>query len=848
MKKFGSWLELLKLVFRSSVNNNEITIEPGATTGSGGDLSYTLPPDASGAQVLVGATSTQTLTGKSIDSDNNTLTNIVDANIKSSAAITRTKIAAGSVSHVVVNDGAGTLSSEAQLAKTRGGTGVSSTATFPTSGVVVTEAGTQTLTNKSISGSQIDSGTLPDLRIQASGVTQHTASIDHNSLLNTHNLTTNINHNSITNTHNLTTDIDHTSITNKGTNTHAQIDTAIGNSASHISNTSNPHGVTKAQVLTGNLIANADVDNSAAIAWSKISKTGSNLTDIETRSHTDLSDKGTNTHSQIDTAVTNSANHIASTLNPHGVTKAQVLTGNLIANADVDNSAAIAWSKLSKTGSNLTDIETRSHTDLSDKGTNTHSQIDTAVSNSVSHLGASTGVHGVTGTVVGTTDTQALTAKDIDGGTASNTSRITLPKNTKANLDLLTRKEGTLLYSTDLQKPFFDDGSTLTPIGEGSGGGTSDDNYITNPDAETDTSDWATYKDAAGVEPEDGTGGSPDITLTQSSFDPLRGLATFLITKPASDCQGQGVSTDFSITRADLGKQLWISIDISTSDAYVEGDMGVFIYDIIRGLVPVASSTILKGNNRFFSYFTADLNNTDYRLILHQTSTNSDAVFVEFDRVQVGRYGDPMAETLAGQVDLLIQDVALATGNPESRYQGQPNSVDLAAFAARVEALEAARVGVVEAFAGTSVPDGYLECDGSAVSRTAYSSLFTKLSTTWGAGDGSTTFNVPDLRGVFLRGAGTHGTLTNAAGTAFAGPAVGASANDMVQSHHHESSRGTISNAASLGTDAVRVVNRASGDGSLEGKAPMTDGINGTPRTGAETRPVNVGVKYIIKY
>lgn len=71
------------------------------------------------------------------------------------------------------------------------------------------------------------------------------------------------------------------------------------------------------------------------------------------------------------------------------------------------------------------------------------------------------------GTVVGTSDAQALTNKDIDGGTASNSLRITVPKNTKTNLDGLTRKEGTILYATDTQKFYVDDGSNLLDIAEG---------------------------------------------------------------------------------------------------------------------------------------------------------------------------------------------------------------------------------------------------------------------------------------------------------------------------------------------------------------------------------------------
>lgn len=67
--------------------------------------------------------------------------------------------------------------------------------------------------------------------------------------------------------------------------------------------------------------------------------------------------------------------------------------------------------------------------------------------------------------------------------------------------------------------------------------------------------------------------------------------------------------------------------------------------------------------------------------------------------------------------------------------------------------------GTVSMFA-MAVPSGWLECDGSAVSRSTYSALFSAIGTVWGAGDGSTTFNVPDLRGRAPIGVGTGATLT----------------------------------------------------------------------------------------
>src|SRR3954447_9235482 len=54
--------------------------------------------------------------------------------------------------------------------------------------------------------------------------------------------------------------------------------------------------------------------------------------------------------------------------------------------------------------------------------------------------------------------------------------------------------------------------------------------------------------------------------------------------------------------------------------------------------------------------------------------------------------------------------------------------------------------GAILVFASSSIPSGFLVCDGSAVSRTTYAALFAVIGTTYGAGNGSTTFNVPDLR------------------------------------------------------------------------------------------------------
>lgn len=71
---------------------------------------------------------------------------------------------------------------------------------------------------------------------------------------------------------------------------------------------------------------------------------------------------------------------------------------------------------------------------------------------------------GLAGSVLGTSDAQVITNKDIDGGTAANNRRITIPKNTTANLAALARKQGTLVYDTDLNLLKFDNGSALLEV------------------------------------------------------------------------------------------------------------------------------------------------------------------------------------------------------------------------------------------------------------------------------------------------------------------------------------------------------------------------------------------------
>lgn len=90
-------------------------------------------------------------------------------------------------------------------------------------------------------------------------------------------------------------------------------------------------------------------------------------------------------------------------------------------------------------------------------------------------------------------------------------------------------------------------------------------------------------------------------------------------------------------------------------------------------------------------------------------------------------------------------------------------------------------VGVFFPYAGSSAPSGYLFCDGSAVSRTTYASLFSAIGTAYGTGDGSTTFNLPDLKGRVP--AGKESSATRLTSTYFGGNSTALGATGGSESH-----------------------------------------------------------------
>jgi len=135
-----------------------------------------------------------------------------------------------------------------------------------------------------------------------------------------------------------------------------------------------------------------------------------------------------------------------------------------------------------------------------------------------------------------------------------------------------------------------------------------------------------------------------------------------------------------------------------------------------------------------------------------------------------------------------------------------------------------------------SVPDGWLLCDGSAISRTTYANLFGAVSTRFGVGDGSTTFNIPDMRERVPRGApdATEAGATGGADT------VGLSIANM-PSHNHTGS--TVTAMANVG---VVPLNLQSGSSLYSGGASVTVASQGSG-SAHENKQKYVEIQWMIK-
>lgn len=153
-------------------------------------------------------------------------------------------------------------------------------------------------------------------------------------------------------------------------------------------------------------------------------------------------------------------------------------------------------------------------------------------------------------------------------------------------------------------------------------------------------------------------------------------------------------------------------------------------------------------------------------------------------------------------------------------------------------------VGSYLEHSGDTAPAGYLIADGSEVSRTTFAALFNLYDTLglsiYGPGDGSTTFNLPDRRGVFGRGLDLSAGIDP-------GRTIGSTQIDQMQGHRH---RGFGLAAGGGGPNAFTNIssNNLEHTDDTAIRQAINDGVNGEPRIGLETRPTNMSVLVCVKF
>ena len=158
--------------------------------------------------------------------------------------------------------------------------------------------------------------------------------------------------------------------------------------------------------------------------------------------------------------------------------------------------------------------------------------------------------------------------------------------------------------------------------------------------------------------------------------------------------------------------------------------------------------------------------------------------------------------------------------------------------------------GSVFSFATTTPPSGYLECNGAAVSRSTYASLFSSISTTWGVGDGSSTFNLPDLRGQFVRG------WDNSAGVD-SGRSFASSQTDQNKQHTHSVTDPGHQHTTSVtntllfpsnGQTSISYGGAGTYPATTFTMSDATTGISLANQGGTEVRVKNYALMYVIKF
>ena len=225
----------------------------------------------------------------------------------------------------------------------------------------------------------------------------------------------------------------------------------------------------------------------------------------------------------------------------------------------------------------------------------------------------------------------AIQINNLTGATAANQ----IITGTGATLTLNDNKSLWLIYDSVATK--------WTVVG-GTGASESDSsNYITGPDvnAELNNYTWDTYADAAGVDPVDADGGTPNIVLSRTSVgaEVLSGSYSFKLSKDAADRQGEGVRVPVTTDNKLKGRPVRVSFDYSASANFVYGtgsvasDLKPVLVDVTSGAVIQMYPNWLDGSGKYIGTVQIS-SNTSFRLAFHVQTTNASAWDFFYDNIR----------------------------------------------------------------------------------------------------------------------------------------------------------------------------------------------------------------------
>lgn len=217
-------------------------------------------------------------------------------------------------------------------------------------------------------------------------------------------------------------------------------------------------------------------------------------------------------------------------------------------------------------------------------------------------------------------------------------------------------------------------------------------------------------------------------------------------------------------------------------------------------------------------YVEQDASGNGNSLVFAPNPNGADAT----ERMRIDSSGNLLVGTTSGSEKLTVSGNISVSGS----LTDGTNSVTIADLAVGGEGVP---VGAILAFP-SSIPTGWLECNGSAISRTAYAALFNEIGTLYGAGDGATTFNIPDLRGEFIRG------YDNGRGVD-SGRGLATTQSDQNKAHTHDV---IIGNTGGGSQTQLYKTSTYSSTTTLTGKAASSGGN--------ESRPRNIAMYQCIKY